>query len=281
LYSHLSSVKALLQLWISFASVTDQVKDFYSLSSDLPVNMLSLVFFVVSLPVGFVGAWVLDTWGLRIGLLVGAWLNGIGAVVRYFSTFGHHYPVVMVGQVICAAAQPFVLFAPTKLASLWFGEKERATANMITSMANPVGVAIAAVASPAFGSDIDKMLWVYAIPAGVGTVMTTAVFSVWGAKPPSPPSVSADEKSSFWDGLKNCWKFKAYVFLLISWGFGVGMFNAIQTFIEQLLCTRGYSDVTNELLHLTSLVVRLHYFVSRTLRVCVEPFSLCLASLVL
>jgi hypothetical protein len=59
------------------------------------------------------------------------------------------------------------------------------------------------------------------------------------------------------------------------------MFNAIQTFIEQLLCTRGYSDVTNELLHLTSLVVRLHYFVSRTLRVCVEPFSLCLASLVL
>jgi FLVCR family MFS transporter 7 len=45
----------------------------------------------------------------------------------------------MVGQVICAAAQPFVLFAPTKLASLWFGEKERATANMITSMGKFAG----------------------------------------------------------------------------------------------------------------------------------------------
>ena len=85
----------------------------------------------------------------------------------------------MVGQVICATAQPFVLFAPTKLASLWFGEKERATANMIASMgnffctdfvgfvycvffccpANPIGVAIASVSSPAFGTVEEMVSW--------------------------------------------------------------------------------------------------------------------------
>ena len=31
--------------------------------------------------------------------------------------------------------------------------------------------------------------------------------------------------------------------LMIGWGFGVGLFNALQTFIEQLVCTRGYSEV--------------------------------------
>jgi hypothetical protein len=46
----------------------------------------------------------------------------------------HAYTVLLIGQILAACAQPFVMFAPTKLAALWFPENRRATANMIGSM---------------------------------------------------------------------------------------------------------------------------------------------------
>ena len=42
--------------------------------------------------------------------------------------------VVMTGQTFAALAQPFLLGSPTKLAAVWFGADERATANMIASL---------------------------------------------------------------------------------------------------------------------------------------------------
>lgn len=72
-------------------------------------------------------------------VLLGAWLNVLGAVVRILSGL-HFVPqdikfiVVMIGQTLAALAQPFLLGSPTKLAALWFGANERATANMIASL---------------------------------------------------------------------------------------------------------------------------------------------------
>lgn len=70
---------------------------------------------------------------------MGAWLNAIGAVIRILS--GHDFVhkdikfiVVMTGQTFAALAQPFLLGSPTKLAAVWFGADERATANMIASL---------------------------------------------------------------------------------------------------------------------------------------------------
>lgn len=68
-----------------------------------------------------------------------AWLNGIGALLRNISAFDGisdpvRYPILLLGQTLAACAQPFVMFAPTKLAALWFPNNQRATANMIASM---------------------------------------------------------------------------------------------------------------------------------------------------
>ena len=38
------------------------------------------------------------------------------------------------GQILAACAQPFIMFAPTKLAAKWFSGDQRATANMMASM---------------------------------------------------------------------------------------------------------------------------------------------------
>lgn len=46
----------------------------------------------------------------------------------------YRYPILLLGQTLAACAQPFVMFAPTKLAALWFADNQRATANMAASM---------------------------------------------------------------------------------------------------------------------------------------------------
>ena len=75
-----------------------------------------------------------------VQLWIGSWTNFIGSVLRYVSTIhithigGGHYWLLMLGQALCAFAQAFGLFAPTKVAALWFAHDQRATANMLASM---------------------------------------------------------------------------------------------------------------------------------------------------
>lgn len=76
---------------------------------------------------------------LTLQLILGSWLNMLGAVVRFCGSppspsFTILYPVVMLGQTLGALAQPLIIFTPTKLAALWFPDHQRATANMIASM---------------------------------------------------------------------------------------------------------------------------------------------------
>ncbi len=75
---------------------------------------------------------------LTLQMILGAWLNMLGAVIRFCGTpsetFKVLYPAVMFGQTLGALAQPLIIFTPTKLAALWFPDHQRATANMIASM---------------------------------------------------------------------------------------------------------------------------------------------------
>ena len=54
----------------------------------------------------------------------------------YLFLFSAKFPIAMTGQSIAAAAQPLILFSPTKLAAQWFPHNERAFANMLASMCN-------------------------------------------------------------------------------------------------------------------------------------------------
>ena len=87
-------------------------------------------------------------------LLLGGWLNVIGLVIRYISAVHkivpkeYSFAIVLVGQSICAISQPFLLFAPTKLAAQWFPDNHRAIANTIGSTSNPLGLLVAFAVCP-------------------------------------------------------------------------------------------------------------------------------------
>uniref|UniRef100_A0A4W2D0F6 Solute carrier family 49 member 3 n=1 Tax=Bos indicus x Bos taurus TaxID=30522 RepID=A0A4W2D0F6_BOBOX len=151
-------------LWLSFAPVADTIARHFLLSTE-QINWLSLVYLVVSIPFGMVAIWVLDSVGLRRATTLGAFLNFWGSMIRSMPCMAvdiqDPFVFLLGGQTFCALAQTLVIFSPAKLAALWFPEHQRATANMIGTMSNALGILVANLLSPALvktEEDIPLML---------------------------------------------------------------------------------------------------------------------------
>nr|XP_006213153.1 solute carrier family 49 member A3 [Vicugna pacos] len=236
-------------LWLSFAPVADKIARYFLLSTE-QINWLSLVYLVVSIPAGVVAIWVLDSVGLRWATILCAWLNFAGSVLRALPCMvpsaQDPFVFLMGGQSLCALAQTLVVFSPAKLAALWFPEHQRATANMVGTMSNPLGVLAANLLSPALvrkEEDIPVMLASYIMPAGLASLLATAC--LWESVPPTPPSAGAARSTS-----ENCLESsplqlvrnKDYVILAVCFGGGIGIFSSFSALLEQVLCVNGYSN---------------------------------------
>ncbi|KAL6117331.1 slc49a3 [Pungitius sinensis] len=237
-------------LWLTFAPVADQSAKFLGASLE-QINWLSLVYMVVAIPLSFGTTWMLDTLGLRTTLILGAWLNMAGALVRFLaafvkgSAFPLNYLLVMSGQSLCALAQPLIIFTPTKMAALWFPEHQRAIANTMASMSNPLGILVASISSPLIAETperIPDLLLVYAVPACIICILATV--GMRSSSPPTPPSASAESSGSepFFKGIKLLLTNRAYLVLLLCFGSGIAVFTCFSTLLEQILCVQGYTN---------------------------------------
>ncbi|VDD96055.1 unnamed protein product [Enterobius vermicularis] len=232
-------------LWIAFAAVANHVNVFYGNSQ--AANWFSLIFILCTIPVGIIAMWAASKFGLRASLLIAAWANGIGTVIRFISSFVPQvlrFPVGILGQGISACAYPFIMFLPTKVAGTWFADNERTLATTIGVMANPLGVLMANLLSPQIVNsynDVPKMNAIVMFPAIITCLLVT--FGVNSSKPKTPPTLSAAvTQTDFLTGIKDCYSNKAYVILAITLGGGIGMFNCLYTVIQQLLCPSGYTN---------------------------------------
>lgn len=233
-------------VWINFAPLVGAFQTYYHTNVE-SLDMTSLLFSFVSIPLGLVGAWALNTLGLRKSVQIAAMLNGLGALVRFFGDFLEtpHQKLVMVfvGQAIAAAAQPILLDTPTLLASHWFGPSERATANTLGSVANPVGIALGSVFAPLIVTRPDHMRWLLltmSVPAVLALIMSLLLFK---ERPPTPPSGGAEYVTdSFRVGLKKLIRNPAYLILAFSFGVGIGLVSAMTTLLGQVTAGQGYTD---------------------------------------
>lgn len=236
-------------LWLSFAPVADQSARYLRVGLQ-QINWLSIIYMIVAIPLSFATSWMLDVLGLRITLILGAWLNMFGALVRFLGTGifinpAAQFPLVMFGQTLAAIAQPLVIFTPAKMAALWFPDNQRATANTIASMANPLGMLLASLLSPWMtqtAGDIPDLLLAYAVPACI--ICFLATVGLRSSSPPTPPSASAESSGSepFVQGIKLLLKNRAYLVLMLCFGSGIAAFTCFSTLLEQILCVQGYSN---------------------------------------
>lgn len=100
--------------------------------------MMSYSFMVLFLPMNFPCVYVLEVYGLRMGVILGIVSTAIGLWCRTLINVSFSY--ALLGNIIMALGQPFLYNAPGKVTSNWFPQKERPLATMIGTQANISGI---------------------------------------------------------------------------------------------------------------------------------------------
>jgi cyanate permease len=225
-------------LWITFAAITTDAMQFYGVT-DLSIGLLSLIFMVVYIFVSFPASWIIDTYGIRVGVGIGAILTGLFGLVRGLGASS--YTWVLIAQIGIAVGQPFILNAITTIAARWFPASERATASGIGSLAIYVGILLGVAITPYLtnSSGIPGMLMIY----GVASVVAMLVFLIFSReRPPTPPCPPDQEaRSLVLDGLNKMIRQRDFLLLMFIFFVGLGAFNAVTTWIEQILSPRNFT----------------------------------------
>ncbi|MGA2762310.1 MAG: MFS transporter [Spirochaetia bacterium] len=225
-------------LWITFAPITSEAMKFYS-TSDLAIGLLSLCFMAIYILIFLPSAWLIDTWGIRASVSLGAVLTAVFALTR--GIFASNFTLMFISQAGIAVGQPLVLGATTKLAGRWFPADERATATGLGTLSIYLGVLLSLIVTPiltaAYG--MKGML----VIGGVAAVVAALFFIVVAReKPPTPVGRPEDEvRSLMLDGLRSMIRRRDFLFLLAIFFVGLGMFNGITTWIEEIVGPRGFS----------------------------------------
>jgi cyanate permease len=225
-------------LWITFAPITSDATKYYGVS-DLKIGILSMCFMIVFIVVSIPASWIIDTYGIRIGVGIGAVLTGIFGLLRGFA--GTDYNILLLAQIGIAIGQPFLVNAITKLAARWFSIEERATATGLGTLAMYIGVLLGMTLTPylTVGSGIGGMLYIY----GIISLAAAIIFLIFVKEnPPTAPCLpDQEERSLVFDGFKNTLKVKDFNWLMLIFFIGLGVFNSVTTWIEDILRPRGFS----------------------------------------
>jgi cyanate permease len=225
-------------LWITFAPITTDATKFYHVS-DLQIGMLSMCFMIVFIVVSIPASWVIDTYGIKIGVGIGAVLTGIFGMMR--GMVGTDYTLLLIAQIGIAVGQPFLLNAITKLAARWFPLAERATASGLGTLAMYIGVLVGMLLTPFLAGKIGitETLYTY----GVISVIAAFIFILFSKERPksAPCHAYQEERSLVFDGLRDTLRNKNFYWLLLIFFVGLGIFNCVTTWIEDIVRPRGFT----------------------------------------
>ena len=225
-------------LWITYAPITGPAAQFYGVT-DLEIGLLAMSFMVAFIPLSLPVSWAIDTYGFRITVSIGAALMGVFGILRGLA--GDSYTMVLLSTVFIAIAQPFLLNAWTKVPAQWFGIEERATVVGLVTLSNLVGTAIGMALTPTLIETltIPTVQLIYGSLAAFSAVLFIIFAREKPATPPCPPG--QEVRALMLDGLKNALRVKEFwLYLFVSF-IGLGIFNGITTWVENIIRPRGFT----------------------------------------
>ncbi len=227
-------------MWITFAPITVEAAHYYGVS-DLNIGILSMCFMIVYLVVSIPASWIIDTYGIRIGVGIGVVLTGIFGLLR--GLVSTNYNLLLLSQIGIAIGQPFLLNAITKIAARWFPIEERATASGLATLAMYIGILTGMILTPylIIGSGIGGMLYSY----GIFSLAAAVIFILFAKERPltAPCNPDQEERALAIDGLKRIFHYKDFNWLMFIFFIGLGVFNGVTTWIENILSPRGFSSL--------------------------------------
>jgi len=232
--------------WLLHAAVARPAAAFYAGQFDpaslFNIDFLALSYMVVFLVACLPASWVLERWGLGVGVGIGAALTVAGAVGKAWMASSFAGQIGF--QVVLAVAQPFLINAATTLARDWFAPHERATAAGLASLAQYLGFVAALTVAPAlvqahpelpnYGSGVDTALLVFALAA-----VAAGAFSLLLVRR-GPLHVGGGP--AFFASLGQLWKSRDFRLTLLLFFLGLGMLNAITSLTDTLAGSLGVED---------------------------------------
>jgi MFS family permease len=225
-------------LWIGYAPITGLAASFYGVS-DLQIGFLAMSFMIAFIPLSIPVSWVIDTYGFRVAVSIGAILMGVFGILRGLA--GDNYTLVLWSTFGLAAAQPFLLNAWTTVPAKWFALEERATAVGIVTLGNLLGTALGMVLTPIL---IESMSipTVQLIYGGVAAFSAVLFIVLARETPPTPPCPPGQEvRALMLDGLKHAFTVRPFWFDLAVAFVGLAVFNGVTTWIESIIRPRGFT----------------------------------------
>jgi MFS family permease len=225
-------------LWIGYAPITGPAAKFYGVT-DLQIGFLAMSFMIAFIPLSIPVSWLIDSYGFRFTVGIGAILMAIFGVLR--GLVGANYTLVLAATIGLAVAQPFLLNAWTKVPAQWFSIEERATAVGLVTLANLVGTALGMVLTPLLTArlSIPNVQLLYGIIAAVSSLFFLILAREAPPTPPCPPGM--ESRALMLDGLKHALTIKPFWLYLVVSFIGMAVFNGITTWIENIIRPRGFS----------------------------------------
>jgi sugar phosphate permease len=221
--------------WLTFAPIAREARDAYGVSA-LQIDLLSLIFLVLFVVVCIPASYLIDRYGIRRGIGIGAVLTLIFGLAK--GVFASSYAAMFVCQVGLGIAQPFILNGVTKLALNWFPLRERATAVGLATLAQFVGFIVVNLAAPhlllmrggAYDLTRGLMAW------GVFSALSAVAFLLLVRERPDGDSgaASGDERAGPGLGVRAILRQRDAAMTVVLFFNGLGIFNAIATCIDQI-----------------------------------------------
>lgn len=238
--------------------MADAAAAYYGVGLDV-VNWISIVFFLAF--VVFPLAIAAIHRGPKPAFLVAALLMLAGNWVRYAGSAkpdGGRVALAMAGEILIGFAQPFILAAPTRYSDLWFTDHGRVAATAVTSLANPLGGALAQLINPLLvkkASDVSRLVLYVSIivrllvesprlDLGADVAQSTVCCVPAIFVPASPPIPAGPSSSTPKLGLRKSMRavtgsLESW-FILIPFFVFVGFFNS-SSLLNQFLVPYGFT----------------------------------------
>jgi MFS family permease len=229
---------AVQMLWITYAPITGPAAQFYGVT-DLKIGTLAMSFMLTYIVLSFPASWVIDTYGFRIAVSIGAVFMAVFSIAR--GLVGANYTLVLACSIGIAIGQPFLMNSWTKVPANWFSVNERATAVGLVTLANLLGTALGMVLTPILIEQlpIPTVQVIFGAIAAVTAVFFIILSREHPVSPPCPPGMEV--RSLMLDGLKQIVRSVPFWLFVIVYFVGLGLFNGISTWIENIIRPRGFT----------------------------------------
>jgi len=225
-------------LWITYAPITGPAAQYYGVT-DSQIGLLAMTFMIVYIPLSIPVSWVIDKYGFRLAVSIGAVLIGVFGITR--GLVGANYALVLASTIGIAIGQPFLMNAWTKVPANWFSLNERATAVGLVTLANLLGAALSMLLTPILTEKlpIPTVQLIFGGVAAIAAVLFITLSREHPLTPPCPPGMEV--RSLMLDGLKQIVKSVPFWLFVIVYFVGMGIFNGISTWVENIIRPRGFT----------------------------------------